>query len=102
MTALFGTTLLAGVLALIVWIAATAIAQSVAGWEGLDPESRFGPVGRSALAALLGFGMAGMSASFGGWSPVLALVGALAGAAALVAVGLWLGPKDLSEDASGR
>jgi hypothetical protein len=36
--------------------------------------------------------MAGMSASFGGWPPVLAVLGAIAGAAAMVAVARVFGP----------
>ncbi len=102
MTALFGTILLVGVLGLLVWVAATGVAHSVDGWAGADPETRFGQVGRSVLAAFLGFGMAGMSASFAGWSPILALVGGLAGATALVTVGFWLGPNATSEHASRR
>jgi hypothetical protein len=102
MTALFGTILLIGVLALLAWVAATGVAHSVGGWDGVDPENRFGSLGRSVLAALLGFGMAGMSASFAGWSPMLSLIGALAGAAVLVAVGFWLGPARTSDHASRR
>jgi len=102
MTALFGTTLLIGVLGLLVWVAATGVAHSVDGWDGVDPETRFGRVGRSILAAFLGFGMAGISASYADWSPVLALIAALAGSTALVAVGFWLGPVQTSDDASRR
>jgi len=102
MTALFGTILLVGVLGLLVWVAATGVAHSVDGWEGVDPETRFGRAGRSVLAALLGFGMAGMSASYADWSPILALIGALAGATALVAVGFWFGPAPTSNHASRR
>jgi hypothetical protein len=36
--------------------------------------------------------MAGMSASFGGWPPVFAVLGAIAGAAAMVAVARVFGP----------
>jgi len=93
MTALFGMILLVGVFGLLVWVAATGVAHSVDGWQGVDPETRFGRMGRSALAGFLGFGMAGMSASYADWSPVLTLIGALAGATALVAVGFWFGPS---------
>ncbi|GMQ98733.1 MAG: hypothetical protein BMS9Abin17_1260 [Acidimicrobiia bacterium] len=102
MTALFGTILLVGVLGLLVWVVATGVAHSVDGWGGVDPETRFGRVGRSVLAAFLGFGMAGMSASYADWSPILALIGALAGATALVTVGFWFGPTPTSNHASRR
>jgi hypothetical protein len=44
------------------------------------------------LGAVLGFGMAGMSASFGGWPAGLAVVAGLGGAALLVALGLRYAP----------
>jgi len=102
MTAVYATILFLGVLGLLGWVAATGVAHSVEGWDGVDPESRFGPVARSVLAATLGFGMAGMSASFAGWPAILAFAGAIGGAVALVAVALWLGPRQAPDDASGR
>ena len=71
-------------------------------WEGkdsLDPEERFGELGRTVIAAVLGFGLAGMSASFAGWSPGLAVVGAAGGAVAAVLIGRYLG---VEEDADER
>jgi hypothetical protein len=47
---------------------------------------------RHVLLAVLGFGMAGMSASFGGWPAGLAVVAGLGGAALLVALGLRYAP----------
>ena len=70
-------------------------------WEGkdhLDPERRFGARGRDVVAATLGFGLGGMSASFGGWNTGLAVVGAVAGGVIAVLVGRYLGVED---DADG-
>ena len=47
---------------------------------------------RHALLAILGFGLAGMSASFGGWPAGLAVVAGLGGAAILVALGIRYAP----------
>ena len=94
MTAVYGISLLIGAFALLVWIAATAVAHTVDGWDRIEPQERFGAVGRLVLGGVVGFGMAGMSASFGGWSPLLSFVGAVAGAAGLIAVAFWLGPEE--------
>lgn len=102
MTAVYATILFLGVLGLLSWVAATGVARSVDGWHGVDPESRFGPMARSVLAAFLGFGMGGMSAAFAGWSSIFAFAAALVGAGALVAVAVWLGPPHAQDDASRR
>jgi len=81
-----------GVLVLLAWIVGVAVGTWVDGWEGVDPEARFGGVGRSTVAGVAGFGIAGMSASFGGWPSVPAFLGVVAGAAAMVAVARALGP----------
>ena len=47
---------------------------------------------RHALLAVLGFGLAGMSASFGGWPAGLAVVAGLAGALLLVGLGIRYAP----------
>ncbi len=47
---------------------------------------------RHALLAILGFGLAGMSASFGGWPTGLDVVAGLAGAALLVGLGVRYAP----------
>ena len=86
MTALYGSILLVGFVALIGWIASAAIAGSVEGWDRADPEIRFGARGRFVVAGCLGFGMAGISmlyTSFPDWMSVFA---AVIGAAALVMV----------------
>jgi hypothetical protein len=92
MVPVYAIALFVGFLLLLVWIVGVGIGTWVEGWEFADPEHRFGFVGRSIVAGLVGFGMAGMSASFGGWPPALAVVGAIAGAAAMVAVARVFGP----------
>jgi uncharacterized membrane protein AbrB (regulator of aidB expression) len=92
MVPVYAIALFVGFLLLLVWIVGVGIGTWVEGWEFADPERRFGFVGRSIVAGLVGFGMAGMSASFGGWPPVLAVLGAIAGAAAMVAVARVFGP----------
>jgi hypothetical protein len=92
MVPVYAIALFVGFLLLLVWIVGVGIGTWVEGWEFADPERRFGFVGRSIVAGLVGFGMAGMSASFGGWPPVLAVVGAIGGAAAMVAVARVFGP----------
>ncbi len=93
MTGLFGIPLLLGFLLMLAWIAATAVAATVEGWEGVDPERRFGRFGRFVLAAPIGFGMAGISSLYGGWPHVLAITAGVAGAVGLIAVSIWLGPE---------
>lgn len=92
MVPVYAIALFAGFLMLLAWIVGVAVGTWVDGWEFADPERRFGALGRSIVAGVVGFGMAGMSASFGGWPPVLAVFGALAGAAAMVAVARVFGP----------
>lgn len=93
MTALFGIPLLIGFILMLVWLSATAIAATVDGWEGFDPDLRFGRSGRFALAGLIGFGMAGISALYAGWPHLLAVGAGVVGAAGLIGVSVWLGPE---------
>ncbi len=86
MRALFGVALATGFLGLLGWIAATAVADSVDGWESADPEERFGLTGRRVVAGVFGFGMAGLSAAYAGWPIAVATVAALAGAAVAVLI----------------
>jgi hypothetical protein len=59
----------------------------------LNPERSATPARvRNALLAVLGFGLAGMSASFGGWSSGFAVVAGLGGAALLIGLGRRYGP----------
>lgn len=93
MTALFGVPLLVGFLLMCVWIAATAVAATVEGWEGVDPEHRFGRKGRFVLAGMIGFGMAGISALYAGWPHPLAVGAGVLGIIGLIGVSIWLGPE---------
>jgi len=91
-TALFGIPLLIGLLLMMVWIAATAVAGTVEGWENVDPEHRFGRSGRFVLASVIGFGMAGISTLYAGAPYLLAVGAGVAGGIGLVLVSTWLGP----------
>ncbi len=93
MTPVYAVALLVGAVALIAWIISTAIASSVEGWGWLDPEGRLGRRGRMAVAALFGFGMAGLSATFGGWPAWAAAGAAAAGAAASAWYAARFGPR---------
>jgi hypothetical protein len=92
MNVLYAISLVLSLLLLLGWVAAVAIAGMVDGAENFDPESRFGARGRLTLAAGLGFGLAGLSASYAGWPGVAALISALAGAAIVSGVAIRYGP----------
>ena len=92
MTAIFGIPLLIGLLLMILWIASTAVAATVEGWESVDPEQRYGRTGRFVLAAFIGFGMAGISTLYAGAHQLLAIGAGIAGAIGLGIVSTWLGP----------
>lgn len=86
MRAVFGVALGVGFVAVLGWIAATAVASSVDGWEHLEPDARFGLTGRRVVAGLFGFGMAGLSAAYAGWSVPIATIAAVAGALIAAAI----------------
>lgn len=96
MTALFAIPLLIGIVLMLAWIAATAVAGTVEGWDIVDPEFRFGRTGRFVLGGTIGFGMAGISALYAGWPSSLAFVAGLVGGAGLIGVSIWLGPESES------
>ena len=79
MRAVFGIALAVGFVGLLGWIAAVAVSESVDGWSGADPDARFGPNGRRVVAAIFGFGMAGLSAAYAGWPMAVATGAALVG-----------------------
>lgn len=93
MTALFGIPLLIGLILMLGWVAATAVASTVDGWDGVDPDRRYGRTGRFVLAGMIGFGMAGISTLYAGWPHLLAAGAGVLGAAGLVGVSIWLGPE---------
>ena len=77
---MFGLALGVGAVTLLAWIVAVGVAGSVEGWENVDPDTRFGLTDRRVVAAVFGFGMAGLSASYAGWSTAVATIAAVAGA----------------------
>jgi hypothetical protein len=95
MTFVFAIPLIAGTIAVLMWIAASATAANVDGWEAVDPERRFGRPGRFVVALLFGFGMTGISALYAGWTPALSILAGAAGGLALIAAANWLGPEDV-------
>jgi len=82
----FGIALGLGAAMLLAWIIAVAIAGSVEGWGKVDPDARFGLTGRRVVAAVFGFGMAGLSAAYAGWPMAVATLAAAAGAVVAAAV----------------
>jgi hypothetical protein len=64
MVKVYAVALAVGVVALLVWIGARALAVNVPSWGNADPEKRLGVAGRRVVAGLVGFGLAGMSAEF--------------------------------------
>jgi hypothetical protein len=77
-------------------IALGAIALLVVVGLGVNPERPTAPASRRfAALGMLGFGLGGMSSSFGGWATPLALVAAIVGAAVLTFIGARYGePSD--------
>lgn len=72
------------------WVFATALVVgmlSLIGWAMLPGKRAGGPTQKSqkrmpqAIAASVAFGMGGLSASYAGWSPGLAILAAVAGSA---------------------
>lgn len=90
MTALYAVVLVVGILLLLVWVAAVAVAETVAGWEHVDPDVRYGRRGRLIVASLTGFGLGGMSATFAGWPVVAALAAAGGGVVVVGTAALYL------------
>lgn len=88
----YAAALIAGIVLLLAWIAAAAVAAWVDGWDFADPEQRLGARGRFVVAGSIGFGMAGLSATYAGFHPLVAVVAAVAGAAALVWVARTFAP----------
>ena len=90
----YAVALIAGLLMLLGWIVGSTLGAWVEGWEFADPENRFGATGRSVVAGSVGFGIAGMSATFAGWHPLVAVVAAVLGAAAMVTVARVFAPAE--------
>ncbi len=98
MIAIYAVCIVLGVVGIIGWVTLGLMSGSLADKAHLDPEQRFGGTGRSVVSGLSGFGLGGMSASFGGWSDGLAVAGALIGAGVAVVFARYLG---FEEDPNG-
>lgn len=104
MTALYAVVLVVAIVALVLWLiaavvassdeASSGVASSNEGRSALDPEVRFGRTGRVGIAAAVGFGMGGMSATFAGWEALPALAAAVAAAVLGAVIGHFLGPTE--------
>ena len=96
MTPVYAVLLAVGAISILAWVAMVAVAESVDGWAHVDPDRRFGERGRMAVGGVTGFGIAGLSASFGGWETLPALGAAVASGAAIAwaAAALGSGPAD--------
>ncbi|MCH7670239.1 MAG: hypothetical protein IIC71_13725 [Acidobacteria bacterium] len=84
MTALYAGALALGIVGILAWIAHVAITM---GSDLPPPKTHVG----ATVGALVGFGMAGMSASFAGGNTVVSFVGAIIGGGALWLLGTRLG-----------
>ncbi len=94
MVVVYGIAVLIGGLGLVGWVVWDAMAGA-ANAHRPGPTQRFGAAGRTTVTAVLGFGLGGMSSSFAGWHPAVAVGAALAGAAFLT-----LGSRLLLDDAA--
>ncbi len=97
MIGVYSVAALVGFMALVTWMMLHA---GLTEGSRFDPEARFGSAGRRVIAAMLGFGLAGLSAEFSPRSipwPV-ALVLAVVGAAAMVLITDRLAIPDPGEE----
>lgn len=98
MVKVYAVVLTVGIVLLFAWIIARAFAVNIER-PSIDPEQRFGLSGRRVVAAMVGSGMAGMSAEF---SPLgipwpVALVLALLGGSAAAWYAGWVDRDDDTE-----
>ena len=95
MVKVYAVVLVLGIAALLAWIMMRAFSINI-DRPSMDPESRFGMTGRRVVAAMVGFGMGGMSAEFSPrdltWPVALGL--ALAGSAAAAWYAGWVDRAD--------
>jgi len=100
MVKVYAVALALGVLALLLWIGARALAVNVPSWGNADPEKRLGVAGRRMVAGLVGFGLGGMSAEFSprGLSWPIALGLAVLGGAVAVWYTGWVDRKERAGD----
>ena len=101
MIPVYAVCVVVGFVAVVAWVALGLTAAAVEGKENLDPEMRFGVTGRYVVGGVLGFGLGGMSASYGGWPSGTALAAAAGGALLAVFAARFLGVDDeVDEDAA--
>ncbi len=91
MTAVYAVATVAGLASLIAW-ALLRGARPDDGDARFDPERRFGVRGRMVVAGGTGFGLAGMSSTFAGWSTGVAVAAAVVGAVVVALLSRSLGP----------
>ena len=96
MTIFYGAILFIGFVLVVVWLVMTAVASGVDGWSDRDPENTFGATGRSVVAGMFGFGMAGISMLYTQMPDAMSVVAAAVGAVAMIAISRWLGPVETS------
>ena len=89
-------TLAVGFGTLILWIFLQGMADADA-WARLDPEVRF-PQAKLVVAGLVGFGIAGLSSSYGGWGAGFSIGAAAVGAGAAAWYAATVEPSGLPED----
>ena len=99
MATAFALALILGIVGLVIWIILRSLAVNAPQWERADPERRLGVNGRRVLGALIGFGMAGLSAFYAArdidtW---LVVVLAVAGGAGAAWYAGWISPADTPE-----
>ncbi len=80
MTWVYAGSLLIGFVSLLVWLVVSGLSDGAGSGSGL--------VWQRTIGAVTAFGIAGMSATFGGWPSLLAAVGA---AVAAVGAGFYVG-----------
>jgi len=90
MTAIYAIATVLGLGGLVVWTLMRGF-----GLENtrFDPEARFGTAGRLIVSGTAGFGLGGMSSTFAGWTPPLAIVAAVGGGIAVALLTRALGPQ---------
>lgn len=96
MTILYGVVLFIGFVMLVAWLVFTAVASGVDGWSDWDPEATFGMKGRSVVAGMIGFAMAGISMLYTEFPDAASIAAGLVGAVAMIAVSRWFGPVESS------
>ena len=80
------------------WVTLGLAAASLEGKANIDPETRFGLTGRYVVGGTLGFGMGGISASYGGWPSGAAVAAAIGGAVIAIAAAQFVGVGDESDE----